>query len=210
MFQDLFHAVVVGNASDVKEICRQKLEEGVDANEILSEALLPGMEEVGRRFRDGEYFLPHVILSGKAMEAGMEELRPLLAKSDTRQSVKIALGTVQGDLHDIGKNLVGMLMSGGGFEVVDLGRDVPPDRFVEAVRDQGVQIIGMSALLTTTMPVMGKTIEALNEVGLRDNVKILVGGAPVSQAFADEIGADGYASDAPSAVDLAKKLLILQ
>jgi 5-methyltetrahydrofolate--homocysteine methyltransferase len=207
MFEDLYQEVVKGDAKSAKAICKQKIAEGISANDILSKALLPGMEEVGRLFREGDYFLPHVILSGKAMEAGMEVLRPLLAASDTRQNVKIALGTVHGDLHDIGKNLVGMLMAGGGFEVVDLGRDVPTERFVEAVRDQGVRVIGMSALLTTTMPGMAKTIEALKNDGLRNNVKVLVGGAPVSQRFADEIGADGYASDAPSAVDLAKKIL---
>lgn len=206
MFQELFQAVVNGNAAQVKSLCKQNIAGGISANELLAQGLLPGMEEVGRLFKEGEYFLPHVIMAAKAMEAGMEMLRPELAASDTRRSVKIALGTVQGDLHDIGKNLVGILMTGGGFEVVDLGRDVPPDRFVDAVQNQGVRAIGMSALLTTTMPVMAKTIQAFNEKGLRDRVKILVGGAPVSQRYADEIGADGFASDAPSAVELAKRL----
>jgi 5-methyltetrahydrofolate--homocysteine methyltransferase len=207
MFQDLMQAVINGDASKVKRLCRQLLSGNAKANQLLAEALLPGMDEVGRRFKEGEYFLPHVILAGKAMEAGMEELRPLLSKSDRNQRGKIALGTVQGDLHDIGKNLVGMLITGGGFEVVNLGRDVPPQRFVEAVRDQQVQVIGMSALLTTTMPVMGRTIQALKDADLRHKTLVMVGGAPVSQRFADEIGADGYASDAPSAVELAKKLL---
>ena len=207
MIEELYQAVVHGDGVTAKRLCRDSLSSGSSADELLTNGLLPGMEEVGRRFKEGEYFLPHVILSGKAMEAGMEELRPHLAQSDTQQSVKIALGTVQGDLHDIGKNLVGMLMSGGGFEVVDLGRDVPAEKFVDAVKVQGVKMIGMSALLTTTMPVMGLTIRTLTEQGLRDQVKVLVGGAPVSQRFADEIGADGYASDAPSAVDLAKRLM---
>jgi len=206
MFQDLFQAIVKGEAAQVKTLCKQKVADGISANDLLAQGLLPGMEEVGRLFKDGEYFLPHVIMSGKAMEAGMEVLRPLLSASDARQRARIALGTVQGDLHDIGKNLVGMLMAGGGFEVVDLGRDVPPERFVDAVREQGVQAIGMSALLTTTMPVMAKTVQTLNQAGLRGRVKVLVGGAPVSQRYADEIGADGFASDAPSAVELAKRL----
>jgi len=208
MFEDLKEAVIKGDAAGVKKLCRQNLDGGKSAKEILAKALLPGMEEVGKLFQEGEYFLPHVILAGKAMEAGMEELRPLLAKSEATSRTKIALGTVQGDLHDIGKNLVGMLMIGGGFEVVDLGRDVAPERFVEAVKEQGVQIIGMSALLTTTMPVMAKTIGALKQVGLKDKVKVMIGGAPVSQGYADEIGADGYAADAPSAVELAKNLML--
>jgi 5-methyltetrahydrofolate--homocysteine methyltransferase len=209
MYEDLKEAVIKGDAAGAKRLCRQSLAQGKPAKEILAQALLPGMEEVGRLFREGEYFLPHVILAAKAMEAGMEELRPMLARTDSKLRTKVALGTVHGDLHDIGKNLVGMLMLGGGFEVVDLGRDVPVERFVQAVKEQGVQIIGMSALLTTTMPAMAKTVQALTQGGLRDRVKVMVGGAPVSQGYADEIGADGYAPDAPSAVELAKRLVNL-
>ena len=206
MYQEIFQAVVKGDAEKTKQECQRLISDDAAANDILNKGLLPAMEEVGRLFRDGEYFLPHVIIAAKAMEAGMEILKPHLADSDATARTKVALGTVKGDLHDIGKNLVGMLIVGGGFEVLDLGRDVPPETFLEAVRDQGVKIIGMSALLTTTMPVMATTIQALKDAGIRDKVSVMIGGAPVNQDYAEEIGADGYASDAPSAVELAKQL----
>jgi len=165
------------------------------------------MAEVGRLFEEGEMFVPEMLIAARAMQAGMNILKPHLAEGEIVSAGKVIIGTVAGDLHDIGKNLVGMMMEGAGFEVVDLGTDVSADAFVSAVGEHGPDLIGMSALLTTTMPSMTATVEALTEAGLRDQVKVLIGGAPVTQAFADEIGADGFAPDASSATRAAKALL---
>jgi len=174
---------------------------------VLKGGLLAGMDQVGVDFRDGELFVPEVLVAARAMHAGMDVLRPLLAEGDVPLAGKVVVGTVEGDLHDIGKNLVAMMLEGGGFEIVDLGADISPDKFIEAVKMEQPQLIGLSALLTTTMPAMKRTIDALVEAGLREQVKVMVGGAPVTRAFADEIGADGYAPDAASAVELARSLV---
>ena len=193
-----------GEIDEVRAATQKALDGGMSAPEILSGGLIAGMDEVGKDFKAGDLFIPEVLLSAKAMHAGLDVLRPLLAESGAPALGKIVVGTVLGDLHDIGKNLVGMMLEGAGFEIIDLGTDVSPDEFVEAVRTEGAEMLGMSALLTTTMPAMKTTIEALTEAGLRDKVKVLVGGAPVTASFAKEIGADAYAPDAASAVDTAR------
>ena len=195
-----------GESDAVAELTQKALDEGMTAAEVLNGGLLAGMDRVGVDFRNDELFIPEVLIAARAMHAGMDVLRPLLAQAEIPSAGKIVIGTVEGDLHDIGKNLVGMMLEGGGFEIVDLGTDVSPDKFIETVQVEQPDILGLSALLTTTMPAMERTIEALKEAGLREGVKIMVGGAPVTQAFADEIGADGYTSDAASAVELARTL----
>ncbi len=196
-----------GKADEVGTATQKALDEGMSAQEILSDGLIGGMDEVGKDFKAGDLFIPEVLMSAKAMHAGMAVLRPLLAASDALSLAKIVIGTAAGDLHDIGKNLVGMMLEGAGFEIIDLGTDVSPEKFVEAVRAEGAALVGMSALLTTTMPSMKATIEALTEAGLRDRVKVIVGGAPVTASFAEGIGADAYAPDAASAVDTARSLV---
>ena len=196
-----------GKADEVGTATQKALDEGMSAQEILSDGLIGGMDEVGKDFKAGDLFIPEVLMSAKAMHAGMAVLRPLLAESGALSLVKIVIGTIAGDLHDIGKNLVGMMLEGAGFEIIDLGTDVSPEKFVEAVRAEGADLVGMSALLTTTMPSMKATIEALTEAGLRDSVKVIVGGAPVTASFAEGIGADAYAPDAASAVDTARSLM---
>jgi 5-methyltetrahydrofolate--homocysteine methyltransferase len=195
-----------GDADAVAELTQKALDEGLTSAEVLNGGLVAGMDRVGADFRDGELYVPEVLIAARAMHAGMDILRPLLAESDVPSVGKVLVGTVKGDLHDIGKNLVAMMLEGGGFEVVDLGVDVPPDKFIEAVKAKQPGLLGMSALLTTTMPGMKNTIEALVEAGVRDSVKVMIGGAPVTQAYADEIDADGYAPDAASAVELARSL----
>ncbi len=171
----------------------------------INQGLMPGMDHVGVEFRAGNMFVPEVLRSAKAMQGSMDLLKPLLVAAHAKMAGKVLLGTVKGDLHDIGKNLVGMMCEGAGFEVIDLGKDVSPEEFVEAVKEHEPDIVGMSALLTTTMRAMESTIKALEEAGLRDKVRIMVGGAPVTQAFAEQIGADGYASNASSAAELSRK-----
>ena len=205
-FEAINDALLAGDAAGVETGVKAALESGAEANMLLFEVLIPALGEVGRRYEAGEFFVPEMLVSAYAMKAGLAILRPLLAEGDTEPAGVVVLGTVQGDLHDIGKNLVGLMLEGGGFEVRDLGTDVPPGKFVEAATD-GVQVVAMSALLTTTTPSMKATIEALSEAGVRDSIKVIVGGAPVTQAFADEIGADGYAPDASSAVRMTKELL---
>jgi len=200
---DLYH----GRAKEVAEGTKQALDGGFSPADILNNALIAGMNNVGRDFKNGVLFVPEVLIAARAMHAAMDILKPLLADSDVPSAGKFIIGTVKGDLHDIGKNLVSMMMEGGGFEVIDLGTDVPPEKFVEAVERESPDLMGMSALLTTTMPAMRDTLEALKAAGLRDKVKVMIGGAPVTQKFADEIGADGYAPDAASAVDKARELL---
>jgi 5-methyltetrahydrofolate--homocysteine methyltransferase len=200
-------AVIEGNLDDMVELTEDALDEGLEAQEILNQGLMPGMDHVGVEFKAGNMFVPEVLRSARAMQASMNILKPLLAESGVKMVGKVLLGTVKGDLHDIGKNLVGMMCEGAGFEVKDLGKDVAPESFVEAVKEFEPDVLGMSALLTTTMRAMEHTIKALEEAGVRDQVKVMIGGAPVTQSFADQIGADGYASNAASAAEMAKKFV---
>lgn len=199
-------AVEGGRKKIVDQLVKEALAEGVKAEVILNEGLVVGMTNLGEMFKNGEVYVPEVLVAARAMKAGTDILKPLLATENVQSLGKVAIGTVQGDLHDIGKNLVGMMLEGSGFEVIDLGVDVAPEKFVEAVKN-GAQAIGMSALLTTTMPMMKAVIDILKAEGLRDQVKVLIGGAPITQEYADQIGADGYSTDAASAADLAKKLI---
>jgi len=199
--------VVEGDAKGTAAGIRDALGENVPAQTLLKEALIPGMEEVGNRFACGEYFVPELLLAARAMSAAVEVLRPLLVKSGYQPAGKVVMGTVHGDLHDIGKKLVSLMLEGSGFEVVDLGSDVAPERFVEAVKESGAKLVGLSALLTTTLPAMEATVRALHESAPAGAVRIMVGGAPVTDAFAQRIGADGYGPDAAAAVTLARRLL---
>jgi len=199
--------LINGKANEVKELTQKALDDGVAPGEILNSGLIKGMNVVGERFKNNEFYVPEVLIAARAMHAGMDILKPKLAESGVEPIGTVLLGTVKGDLHDIGKNLVAMMLEGAGFEVIDLGIDVPPEKFVQAVEEQGGDVIAMSALLTTTMTQMKTTLEALEEAGVKGKVKILIGGAPVTQNYADEIGADGYARDAASAADKAKELL---
>jgi len=200
-------AVIEGNLDDIEDLTEDALDEGLVAEEVLNKGLMAGMDYVGVEFKAGNMFVPEVLRSAKTMQLAMDILKPLLVESGVKTAGKVLLGTVKGDLHDIGKNLVGMMCEGAGFEVKDIGKDVAPEQFVEAVKQWEPDVVGMSALLTTTMRTMESTIKVLEEAGLRDRVKIIIGGAPVTQSFADQIGADGYASNAAGAADLAKRLL---
>jgi 5-methyltetrahydrofolate--homocysteine methyltransferase len=202
----IFENVIEGDANAVESGVKTALAAGVDAGKILNEALIAAMDEVGCRFEDGDFFVPEMLVSAKAMQAGLTLLKPHLAATDVKSSGKIAIGTVKGDLHDIGKNLVAMMLEGAGFEIVDLGVDATPEAFVNAVKE-GANLIGMSALLTTTMSNMSVIIEALKAAGLRDKVKVMVGGAPVTEDYAKSIGADAFAPDASSATRIARKLV---
>jgi 5-methyltetrahydrofolate--homocysteine methyltransferase len=206
MVQKIGEKLYGGDIEAVAGLVQDALDTGMAPGDVLKQALLGGMDVVGKDFKAGVLFVPEVMFSARAMQAGMDVLRPLLADSDLAGSGKCVLGTVKGDLHDIGKNLVRMMLDGGGFEAIDLGVDLDPSAFVEAVREHKPDVVGMSALLTTTMAQMKVTIDALEEAGLRDSVKIMIGGAPVTAAFAEQIGADGYAPDAASAVDVAWEL----
>ncbi len=199
-------AIFRGDATTVADGVKENLEVGQGPEEILNEALVPPMIEVGDMYERGEVYVPEMLVAAHAMKAGMEILRPELVKAGVQPLGMVSLGTVQGDIHDIGKNLVVMMLEGAGFEVLDLGIDVPTEKFIEAVQG-GIDILGMSGLLTTTIPAMPKVIKALEDAGVRDQVKIMVGGAPVTEAYKQEIGADGYAPDAASAVRVAKELL---
>ncbi len=207
ILEEISTVVIEGNMGEIADLTDDALDEGLSAEDILNKGLMPGMDYVGVEFKAGNMFVPEVLRSAKAMQRSMDILRPLLAETGIEMVGKVLLGTVKGDLHDIGKNLVGMMCEGAGFEVLDLGKDVEPEAFVEAVKEQNPDVLGMSALLTTTMRVMGHTIQALEEAGLRDKVKIMIGGAPVTNAFADQIGADGYASNAASAAEMAKEFV---
>jgi corrinoid protein of di/trimethylamine methyltransferase len=200
--------LIAGNIEEIRNVAQQALDEGLQAKEILENGLLAGMDIVGQRFKACEMFIPEVLLSAKTMDAAMEILRPLLAESDTATGGTVVIGTVEGDLHDIGKDLVVMMLEGGGFKVVDLGNDVKSQVFVEAVKEHKANILGLSALLTTTMPKMRETIEAFQEAGIRNRIKVIIGGAPVTQEYADSIGADGYGADAVQGVELAKRLMV--
>ena len=207
ILQQIASNLYEGKDQEVAELVQQALDQGMEPHEILHGGLIAGMDGVGKDFKADILYMPEVLIAARAMQAGMDVLRPLLAESDVTGVGKYLIGTVAGDLHDIGKNLVRMMLEGAGFETVDLGKDVKPETFVAAVREHRPNILGLSALLTTTMSAMKTTIEALEEAGLRDSVKIMVGGAPVTAAFAEEIGADGYAPDAASAVDVARELV---
>ena len=204
--KEIYQNVVDGQAADVEAGVKAALVAGIPADEILSKALIAAMDEVGQRFEEGDLFVPEMLIAARAMQAGLRVLKPALAKTDVKAAGKVAIGTVKGDLHDIGKNLVAMMLEGAGFEVRDLGVDVAPDAFVKAAQD-GVELIGMSALLTTTMSSMEATVQALKNAGLRDKVKIFIGGAPVTQEYANKIGVDGFAADASSATRVARQLL---
>ena len=204
---EIYQAVLEGDAPAAKEAVQAALQAGLSADQIMQEGLIAAMSEVGRQFEAGDFFVPEMLIAARAMSGGLEILKPLLAKSGIKSTGRIVIGTVKGDLHDIGKNLVGMMLEGAGFEVIDLGSDVTPDKFVEAVRERKPQLVAMSALLTTTMPSMGLTIKALKDAGVRDQVKVMIGGAPVTEGYAKQIGADGYSPDASAAARLAKSLV---
>ncbi len=206
-FEEISQAIIAGNHGKVKELTELALKEGVEPQEVIYKGLIPGMDVVGEKFRNNEYYVPQVLLAARAMYAGMDLVKPLISKGGTKYLGRVVIGTAQGDLHDIGKNLVAMMLEGSGFEVINLGSDVSPERFKEEAREKKAQIVGISALMTTTMPGMARTIEALKAAGIRDQVMVMIGGAPVTQLYADEIGADGYARDAPAAVAKAKELL---
>lgn len=200
-------AVVAGNQALAVDLVGQALEGGLAPEVVLGEGLIAAMTEVGTRFECGEFYVPDMLVSARAMKAGLERLRPHLVAAEVQPIGKVIIGTVKGDLHDIGKNLVSVMLQGAGFEVIDLGVDVPADRFVQAAQTMGTGVVALSALLTTTMPTMQKVVEALKRAGLQGQVKVLIGGAPITPAFAERIGADGFAADAASAAGRARELL---
>ena len=206
-YQDLADAIIAGDNVKSKEITQKLVDSGVSSSEILNEGLVPGMEVVGRQFKANEMYIPEVLIAARAMHAAMDIIKPMLSESGAKMKGTVIIGTVQGDLHDIGKNLVGMMLEGGGFSVIDAGVDISAEKFVEEAKKSGAKLIGLSALLTTTMPVMKDVIAALKADSATADVKVMVGGAPLTQEYADSIGAKGYAPDASSAVDLAAKLL---
>ena len=203
IIENIYQGVLNGDRETVVAAVQEAIDDKMTAEKILKEGMMTAMAETGRLFEEGEYFVPELLIAARAMQGGMELLKPMLVAEDIEPIGKIVIGTVKGDLHDIGKNLVGMMLEGAGFEVIDLGSDADADKFVEAVKSSNANIVGMSALLTTTMTNMPVTIEALKAARLRDQVKILIGGAPVTKAYADQIGADGYAPDASQAAKLA-------
>jgi len=205
--QELADAIIAGNRVQTAELTDALLKEGMSPKQILDEGLIPGMAVVGVKFKNCEFYVPEVLVAARAMSAAMAKLRPQLIAAKVEPVGTVAIGTVRGDLHDIGKNLVAMMLEGAGFEIVDLGVDCSPEAFVDAVKEKNVNVIALSALLTTTMPAMRDTIEALEAAGVRDKAKVIIGGAPVTEKYAEQIGADGYGPDAASAVDIAKEVL---
>jgi len=205
--EKIFEGILDGNSKLVVEMISQAIASGIAPASILNDGMIAAMAQVGKLFEEGEYFVPEMLIAARAMQKGLDVLKPYLSEDDVQSPGKVVIGTVKGDLHDIGKNLVAMMLEGAAFEVIDLGTDVSPERFIEAVKVNNAQIIAMSALLTTTMPNMKNTIDALKELGIRDQVKVLIGGAPITQSYADQIGADGFAEDASRAVAKAKILL---
>ena len=208
MLQSIHDSIMKGDANSTVEQMQAAIDEGYDPGAILNEGMISAMDEVGQLFEQGEYFVPEMLISARAMQSGLAILKPYLLEADIQPLGKVVLGTVKGDLHDIGKNLVGMMLEGAGFEVIDLGTDVAPEKYLDAVREFDPDFVGLSALLTTTMGQMENTIQALTDAGVRDDVKVMVGGAPVTQQFADSIGADLYAADASSAATKAKSALV--
>lgn len=206
-FEELSKAVIAGQEQKVKELTLLAINEGVDPLSIINDGLIQGMNVVGQRFKVGDMFVPEVLMSARAMSAGVEMVKPLLLDGQMTSKGTVVIGTVKGDLHDIGKNLVGMMLESSGYQVIDMGVDTAPEEFIAAVKENNAQVLGLSALLTTTMLSMKDTIEALKEAGIRNDVKVLIGGAPISQTFADEIGADGFAPDAASATELIGRLI---
>jgi len=206
-YQDLADSIIAGDNVKSKEITQKLVDSGVSSSEILNEGLVPGMEVVGRQFKANEMYIPEVLIAARAMHAAMDIIKPMLSESGAKMKGTVIIGTVQGDLHDIGKNLVGMMLEGGGFSVIDVGVDVSAEKYVEEAKKSGAKLIGLSALLTTTMPVMKDVIAILKTDSSTADVKVMVGGAPLTQEYSDSIGANGYAPDASSAVDLASKLL---
>ena len=207
VLNEIAENLMKGQAPKVKELVEQALSDGMEPATILGDGLISGMNVIGERFKKNEVYVPEVLIAARAMHAGMNVLKPALAAAGVESKGKVIVGTVKGDLHDIGKNLVCMMLEGAGFEVVDIGIDCDAEKFVKTAQEQDVALIGMSALLTTTMPAMKSIIEEIEKLGLKDKIKTMIGGAPVTQNYADEIGADGYAADAASAVDVAKELL---
>jgi corrinoid protein of di/trimethylamine methyltransferase len=207
LLEKMAERLIVGKIDEVKELSQQALDQGISPREIIDKGLLAGMEVVGKRFKAGDMFIPEVLLCARCMHGAMDILKPLLSEADAAGVGIYLIGTVEGDLHDIGKNLVSMMLQGAGFEVIDMGTNITPQQFVDAVKEHKPTILGLSALLTTTMPKMEETIKALKEAGIRDQVKIMAGGAPVTQAFVDEIGADAYGANAASATEKAKELM---
>ncbi|NOZ50038.1 MAG: cobalamin-binding protein [Chloroflexi bacterium] len=205
--ETIYDAVLRGDANVAESEVKAAIDNGTAAEEILHQACIPAMTEVGRQFEIGEKFVPEMLIAARAMQVAVNILKPLLVEADIKALGKVVIGTVAGDLHDIGKNLVGMMLEGAGFEIIDLGTNVAPEKFVAAVQENEIDMVGMSALLTTTMPSITATIEALTEAGVRNQVKVIIGGAPITQDFADKIGADGFAADAGSAPRVAKALL---
>jgi len=204
---DISEALQKGDASTVEKLVRLSLAEGLTPKEILEKGLIQGMDIIGEKFKKNEVYVPEVLIAARAMHAGMDVLKPKLTETGVKNIGKVIIGTVKGDLHDIGKNLVKMMLEGAGFEVIDLGVDVGEEKFIEAIKEQKPNIVGMSALLTTTMINMPKVINAIKNAGLREKVKIMIGGAPITKNYAEQIGADGYSPDAASAVTDAKKLI---
>jgi len=205
--EKFYEALSQGKMDEAKKLTQDALDCGEPPERVLKEGLIAAMERIGVKFKNGEIYIPEVLIAARAMHAGMAILKPALSQSGGAMAAKVVVGTVKGDLHDIGKNLVAMMLEGGGFEVVDLGIDVPAEKFIEAIRNHKPQIVGMSALLTTTMREMKNTIQAFEGANVRKQVKVIIGGAPVTEKYAKEIGADGYAPDAASAVDIVKSLL---
>jgi 5-methyltetrahydrofolate--homocysteine methyltransferase len=205
--QALYKAVIEGNKKLAEETVKQALEEGANPEDLLQKYMIPAMDEVGRLFEANEYFVPELLISARAMKAALELIRPRLVETGAKPVGKVVIGTVRGDLHDIGKNLVAAMLEGGGFEVIDLGVDVSPEKFVETAKERDAQIIAMSALLTTTMPGMKTTVETLEKAGLKGKIKTMIGGAPVTQRYADDIGADGFSDNASGAVRVARQLV---
>jgi 5-methyltetrahydrofolate--homocysteine methyltransferase len=210
ILEEISERLQQGDGESVSELTKQAVEQKVSPKTILDEGLIGGMNVIGQRYKAHEIFLPQVLLAAKAMYAGMDVLRPLFVKEGMPSVGKVVIGSVQGDLHDIGKNLVGIMLKGAGFEVIDLGNDVAPEKFVEAAAKEDATVIGMSALLTTTMPVMKRTVDLLEEKGLRAKIRIIIGGAPVSEEFAQRIGADAYGYDSTNAVETVKRLVLMQ
>jgi len=206
LIQKMQENVINGQRAEVETLVRQAMEANIPPDEILNSGLIAAMKEVGARFEAGDFYVPEMLIAARAMQAGLAILKPHLVQSGVEAVGKVVIGTVKGDLHDIGKNLVAMMLEGAGFEIIDLGTDAAPDKFVSAVKESNAKVVGMSALLTTTMSNMKLIIAGLKEAGLRDSVKVMVGGAPVTETFAKEIGADGYAPDASRAVALAQRL----
>ena len=206
-YKKIYDGVMEGNQAAVQDGVDAALEAGLGAEEILNQGMISAMTEVGRLFEEGEYFVPEMLIAARAMQAGLTILRPALAAADVQPKGRVAIGTVKGDLHDIGKNLVAMMLEGAGYDVLDLGVDVAPEKYLEAVQNESVDVIALSALLTTTMPSMKETLKVLIDAGVRDQIKVIVGGAPVTDEYAQQIGADGYSPDASQAVKLANLLL---